>query len=711
MGRYGGLDRTISRGASQRRFLGFGGIPAPSLRYRSDLIYPTIDNLPSTVTINGQAGTTVFRYKGGDLVVSPSVSWPAWGTGETLSGQSSGDDPTPNDGSPLLGANDDSAKFNGGVVLQASSSSFADVTTEDMRIRIFLKTPAALATGSNQCYISKRKVGSNYWSFQQSGGSSNFLWFINASSLFRQVGCTITLVPNAWFFVDLYLDNSETTAANAIAMFINGANVSNVSGPDGAIGSLTTTDELTIGAYGSFLSKLGVGGNIAYVEMTKKASWFAGGAQNITDWAADHQAGLYNLAGAYPHLFRGTKAPTFSRSGPAFLRKETSGNIKYYLMGAGWPRVSKLTDGNGDAFTGIEVEGSDSEYCAYSTDISNAAWYKGAVTTPSSINGPLKGSKAYAVVENVDGGDNFHSIASQAIAIDDPSGKDVWIILIVSPKVRPWSLVRINIDDGGTIYKLRCYLNLSTGAVGAELTGSIDEVRIKSIGTHGGESFNLIRLKVSLASSSAGDCSLIIYPAIDNGDNNYQGDGSTCFYVAYAGLRIGTNLKEPSSPIVTTTATVTRAADTRYFKGDDGNLGGVGSDKKGSLFLKSLIPGDITLGANLELAAINDGGDSGDEILLYADTSGHVNATITASGGTPRTVSGPAVDITDGAQHKIQLTWQAGRAKIWVDNTGGTENTDVVAADIPDTLDRINPGLALISDLRCYPVPQWGVLS
>jgi len=180
-------------------------------------------------------------------------------------------------------------------------------------------------------------------------------------------------------------------------------------------------------------------------------------------------------------------------------------------------------------------------------------------------------------------------------------------------------------------------------------------------------------------------------------------------YFCCAGLRIGAN--SITSPIVTTTATVTRAADSFYFKGDDGNLGGVGSDKKGSLFLKSLIPGDITLGANLELAAINDGGDSGDEILLYADTSGHVNATITASGGTPRTVSGPAVDITDGIQHKIQLTWQAGRAKIWVDNTGGTENTDVVAADIPDTLDRINPGLALISDLRCYPVPQWGVLS
>ena len=74
-----------------------------------------------------------------------------------------------------------------------------------------------------------------------------------------------------------------------------------------------------------------------------------------------------------------------------------------------------------------------------------------------------------------------------------------------------------------------------------------------------------------------------------------------------------------------------------------------------------------------------------------------------------RTVDGPSIDVLDGDSegHEIQLSYQHAKAQIWVDNTAGTQSTAVLAADIPDDIDRMQYGYIAIADERFYPEPEW----
>ncbi|KKL05838.1 hypothetical protein LCGC14_2602030 [marine sediment metagenome] len=64
-----------------------------------------VDNLDPNLTINGTTVTPTFRYNGKD---ANGTDWAPWTYGETLDWVSNGTNISFNQGSPLLGSNDDS---------------------------------------------------------------------------------------------------------------------------------------------------------------------------------------------------------------------------------------------------------------------------------------------------------------------------------------------------------------------------------------------------------------------------------------------------------------------------------------------------------------------------------------------------------------------------------------------------------------------------
>lgn len=417
-----------------------------------------------------------------------------------------------------------------------------------------------------------------------------------------------------------------------------------------------------------------------------------GGAGSILTHQGDPQ-GVTSL------VAKGTATPTFSRSGTRRVRRYVSGAYGYYEVADGVVPVG--INGNGDYV--IDCNPSGVNYCLRSTDINN--WSKSLCTTPSSVSGPLYGYQAYAFVESTDAGAESHYVdINNAAAGIDTTGKTCYSSVIIGRGSRVKFELRVR---QGTSTMILGRVNTTTHAV-TDSSAAVTATGYKPLLTFNGVEFFLYWFRFTGSSNGTAIRNYIFSADID-GNTAYQGVGATCFYVAYCGTEV--NVSSYSSPIITTTATVARNADVFYYKGDDGNLGGVGGAKKGTLRIK-VFQDAITLGAARMLFAINDGGSAADEILLTAAaTTGYVSATITASGGTARTVTGPNINVLDGAAagHVVQLSYQAGKAILWVDGTAGATNTDVVAADIPDDLDRMVYGYFPIDagNEKFWTPPKW----
>ena len=82
---------------------------------------PSVDNLSAGLTINGSTVYPQFRY---NAKHAGSLIWKPGGYGEELSLQGAGTAPSYNQGSPLMGKNDDSVKFNGTGGAGASGRSY-----------------------------------------------------------------------------------------------------------------------------------------------------------------------------------------------------------------------------------------------------------------------------------------------------------------------------------------------------------------------------------------------------------------------------------------------------------------------------------------------------------------------------------------------------------------------------------------------------------
>ena len=162
-----------------------------------------------------------------------------------------------------------------------------------------------------------------------------------------------------------------------------------------------------------------------------------------------------------------------------------------------------------------------------------------------------------------------------------------------------------------------------------------------------------------------------------------------------------------SSYIPTTTAQATRNADVLTYKGDDGNLGGVGSELKGTVACKVLLPNkDVLVQRNI--LSLSDGGSGVQNIDCFVATNEKFGIFVISGGDNGISVIG---SIADNEVHNVRGRWQTDSVISTVDGENGTEDT---SCDIPDDLDEIDVGMAannagqlngIISDVKIYRKP------
>ncbi len=284
--------------------------------------------------------------------------------------------------------------------------------------------------------------------------------------------------------------------------------------------------------------------------------------------------------------------------------------------------------------------------------------------------------------------------------VQTPSATRHCFSIFAKPGAVDWC--RIFVSNGSTGNK-GYYFDTTNGVLGSAYVAG------GTLGVEGGLidcGSGVYRVWVSpLDALSAAATTLYVYMHAADAVTTFTGDATNI-----SGWFFGPQMEATTYPTSyigpTTTAAITRAADVHYWTGDDGNLGGVGSEKQATVKLKTKIP-DQTIVAAKRILALTDGGASADTVDLQVNTDGYAQVVIDASGGTTRTVIGPSTDIADGAEHDVQVAYRPGRCVVYVDGVGGTPATNVIATDVPDNLDRIEAGVVPIRKIELYRRPLW----
>jgi hypothetical protein len=232
-------------------------------------------------------------------------------------------------------------------------------------------------------------------------------------------------------------------------------------------------------------------------------------------------------------------------------------------------------------------------------------------------------------------------------------------------------------DD--TVANCTCYFDLDNCAVGTSGAGAAGYIEDWGNGW--------CRCVILFTGTAAAHTFKIQTADADN-DKSVVGDGSTKnTYIWGAQIEVRSMTRYATSYIPTAGGQATREDDFLRFKGDDGNLGGVGSEQQGSMACKFLIPQSDSIGH--AIACLSDGSSANDNITLEINSSDYLDVNTRASGGNNGDVTDNA-DVTDGVIVAARITWKTDQLTLY--RNGSSVGTPDTAVDIPDDLDRIQIG-------------------
>lgn len=280
--------------------------------------------------------------------------------------------------------------------------------------------------------------------------------------------------------------------------------------------------------------------------------------------------------------------------------------------------------------------------------------------------GPDKIKNATPIIANSTLG--YHSVG-QTLALTAA-------VYTFSTYVKAGDKTFVMLELGSTPYQ--AVFNLTTGTVDAITSEADEHALIENLG--GG----WFRCSL-MGTGDVGSAAHSIYPMISSSDGAFAGDGSTVDLYIF-----GSQIEQsviPTSYVPTTTAAAQRNADILIYKGDDGNLGGVGSDLTGSVSL-DMITQNHTPDLNRICYRLTDGGGVIDYISQYCSTSDRLTGISAASGGSAGGASF-TTDPTDGVIHKIGMFWATNNMYAVLDGVYSSVDS---AVDIPDDLDAIHIG-------------------
>jgi hypothetical protein len=633
-------------------------------------LFPSgVNNLPTQMTANGIDVMPLVRYNGGDAA---SGGWDEWGYGDTLSLTGSGSDPTYNDGSPCMGTNDDSVKFNAAKYFRATDNTIGDIGTEDFAIELVFKTNTFGSSaielvfktntfGSSEALINKRILDAGYLN---SIGSTGALITVVEDSTTTNVSILSAILEEEKWYYSLVFGNRDENSTNGSQSYING--ISSGSGKNiSALGSLTNTEYLSLGARGN--GTILYNSNIAYAAVYKQSNWFQAGAAGPAEWATIAAKRFQQLCGYQPNKAVGTDVPTVvTRSCPAWLEKFENSKYSLYPVGDEWIRQERVKDKNGVETTALFIESQYTNKLTYSEDFSNWTLIDSGDVVVDDIDvGPDKRTIGASIAADSTSGQ--HGVSNTALLTAEDHTFSAW----TKPGTDDWCKLEIS-----SLTNVYGYFNVSTGALGATPSNM-------TIGIKGPYLGNYYRVWGKFAATAATHTMRILPASADNNDTT-SGDASTPnIYVWGAQVEAkGT----PSSYIPTDASTNTRLKDQLRFKGDDGNIT---NNQEGSLRIKFLVPDEIDSRYSPRLLSVNDGGTSADRMEFTASGPNRdLRFFVQATGG--NTGSGNSVEIVrDNEIHNAFWHWATNDFKQILDVTDIVTDTLV---DIPNDLDHIEIG-------------------
>jgi hypothetical protein len=654
-----------------------GGRSSFELFKSGDDYLPSVDKLDPSLTINGTTVTPFVRYKGGD---ADGTDWDEWTYGDTLTLQA-GTAPSYNQGSPLLGTNDDSVLFNSGGYYKSPNTTCGDIGTEDIVVESVFKY-----TGNNVAgQFSKRLSDGVGWEMFQRGGFDGLMFVIEDSTGNIEIN-KYGFTTGAWYHSMIFVNRDENSN-DGVKWYMNGAleasdNFSTKSG------SLSNSTNMTVGAR----DVNGVGAStehLAYFAMWKQDNWHSAGASGPAEWVTIAQERFQKLTGFWPQTALGTSAPngwstTSGRNSFAHLDRLESGNRKLYLVGTDWLRFVDRKDSNSDSIRGYLSEIDKQNICLQSSDL-DTTWTKidAGDTIGGSVEVPNKETSTTSGIIP-DSTDGQHGV-TQDITL---TATTYTFSVFAKVGSSNWLYIIDTISGDGS------YFNLSTCALGTAQGGATAFIEDWGDGW--------CRCSFQTAGTAAAH-TFEISPAGGDGDNTVVGNGSDVHSYVW-GVQCEAS-EYMSSYIPTTTGAVTRATDSLQYKGDDGNLGGTGNNKRGTILFNYMAENKDT-SLSRPLITLTDGGSSNDRIALaYYSTGDAFYCVGVADGATKWNLysGSPNPDIIDGVISTLRHTWKVDVQERYVDGTqlgtGGTGN------DVPDNLDQINIGMdATASDKTEYGV-------
>lgn len=199
---------------------------------------------------------------------------------------------------------------------------------------------------------------------------------------------------------------------------------------------------------------------------------------------------------------------------------------------------------------GVLIEGARTNLCLQSQTFDNATWTKTRSSiSANAIAAPDGTTTADKLVEDSSSGTHP---CEQAITIANTTAYTASVYLKAGE--RTWA--RLLFFDGSASFI--AYLNLATGAIGTTSGALTSVVQTLAGGWY----------RISITATSTNTSAIFrVDPASADNTNSYQGDGASGIYLWNAQLEASSF---PSSPIVTTTASATRAADSLSVTGVTG---------------------------------------------------------------------------------------------------------------------------------------------
>jgi len=617
-----------------------------------------VDNLDPSLTINSATATPTFRYKGGDANATNLVPWTY---GETLDRVVVGVAPSYNDGSPGLGLNDDSVKFNESDYYKSAAIT-QTLSTGDIAFEVVLKIGD---TGADQWLM--YFYTTNGLSLIYDNANSKLSLNINDAGGGLSVSSADNSAPDdTWIHAICFMNRDEDSDDGAW-WYINGV----ASGAGGNVSTISgdiSSSTLTIGSSNGTNNGAST---IAYMAVWEYADWHQAGAAGPAEWATVAAERFAKFSGIYPQLANDSYMPTtMERTYPAYLDKVEDGYRKLYYVGSEWLRMCHRQSSIGENIRGFLSEIEAENLITYSEGFSNWSKYDaGDVVADNAILCPDGRVAASSIV--ADSTDGLHSVYTTATLTADTYTFSVF----AKPGNNNWVQLRNSTANA------HCYFDVSNGVIGttANCAGYLE-------GPFYGGFYRCAIVHTGTAASHT----LRIRSCIADNDSDFPGNGVTVnTYLWGAQCELGDYM---TSPIRTSGSSASRLFDDLEYVAN-GNIGDTDAGEGTIMF--DYLYASYAMADPGYAFYITDGGSNDDSVLGAINNTGEKPTVyIIETANPPDVIDGPAVETADGLIHEVRCDWGASTT-VYTDGVAGTPVTGITS---PDELDQMQIGSLGSSD-------------